>query len=92
MVLNKDGYYKWTAKADHDNPYYTKGADHSELNKTEGYEVLHFINHIIDKHWTKPVTQSTYEKIERMIKVSPGKQTHKAKADWILANWKTFTG
>jgi hypothetical protein len=42
QMLYNDGYYKWTAKADHDNPYYRKGADHSEINKTEGYEVLYF--------------------------------------------------
>lgn len=38
--------YEWTAGDDHDDPYYTKGTDHSELNRTEGYEMLYFINHL----------------------------------------------
>lgn len=42
MLYDDGKYYKWSAKADHDNPYYTKGTDHSELNRTEGYEVLYF--------------------------------------------------
>lgn len=43
-MLYDDGYYKWSAGPDHDNPYYTRRADYSELNRTEGYKVLYFIN------------------------------------------------
>jgi hypothetical protein len=39
--------YKWTAKADHDNPKYIGGTDHAELNRTEGYEMLYFMNSLI---------------------------------------------
>jgi hypothetical protein len=88
-MLYDDGfYYKWTARADHDNPYYTKGTDHSELNRTEGYEVLYFINHIGKIHWNTP-SLATYNKIERMIRYSvPSNiRTHKKVADWIIANW-----
>lgn len=89
MLYNDGKYYKWTAKADHDNPYYTKGTDHSELNRTEGYEVLYFINHIGTKHWRSEPNESTYQKIERMIRYSvPGNiRTHKKVADWIIENW-----
>lgn len=89
-LLYDDGkYYKWQAAADKDNPYYTKGADHSELNRTEGYEVLYFINHLGAKHWNAPVGTGTYQKIERLIRYSvPGDQrTHKKVADWIIAHW-----
>jgi hypothetical protein len=90
MLYDDGKYYKWTAKADYDNPYYTKGTDHSEINRTEGYEVLYFTNHIATKHWTaKPANLATYNKIERIIRYSVPSdiRTHKKVADWILANW-----
>lgn len=92
-MQHDDGeYYKWTAKAAHDNPYYTKGVDHSELNRTEGYEVLYFINHFCDKHVSKPVYLETYLKVEKMIKdkVPAIVKTHKKVADWIIQNWEQF--
>src|SRR4051812_24439713 len=93
QMLYDDGkYYKWTAKADHDNPYYKKGTDHSELNRTEGYEVLYFINHIAEKYWTKdPPNLATYNKIEKMIRYSvpSNTKTHKKIASWIIANWSS---
>lgn len=91
QMLYDDGkHYKWTAKADEDNPYYTKGTDYSQLNRTEGYEVLYFINHIGKKHWTNtPANTSTCNKIERMIRYSvpPEIRTHKKITDWIITNW-----
>jgi len=69
MLYNDGKYYKWVAKADHDNPYYIRGVDHSELNRTEGYEVLYFINHIVDKYW-EASSLATYQKIEKMIRYS----------------------
>ena len=57
--------YKWQARADHDNPYYTKGSDHSEINKSEGYEVLYFLNHIGRKCWTNEPSVTTYQKMEK---------------------------
>ena len=89
MLYDDGQHYKWKAAADHDNPYYTHGKDHSELNRTEGYEVKYFINHFGDKHFEKPPTTATYQKIERMIRyhVPSGTRTHKKVADWIIANW-----
>ncbi len=90
MLYNDGRHYKWTAKDDHDNPYYTKGTDHSELNRTEGYEVLYFINHFGKKRWKEPNT-AVYQKIERMIRldVPHNIRTHKKIEDWIISNWET---
>jgi hypothetical protein len=87
-MIYKD--YKWTAKADHDNPYYTKGTDYSELNRTEGYEILYFINHLGKKRWTAEPNLVTYQKIEKMIRedVPHNIRTHKKIEDWICDNWK----
>lgn len=92
MLYDDGKHYKWTAKADHDNPYYTKGADHSELNRTEGNEVLYFINHIGDKHWQKTPDLTTYRKVERLIRyeVPSNIRTHKKVADWIVDNWNKY--
>lgn len=89
MLYDDGQYYKWTARADHDNPYYVNGTDHSELNRTEGYEVLYFINHIGKIHWNNTPNLATYNKIERMIRFSVPSyiKTHKKIADWIIANW-----
>ena len=92
MLYDDGRYYKWTAKADHDNPYYTQGADHSELNRTEGYEVLYFINHIGKKHWSQEPTTAAYQKVEKMIRfnVPSNIRTHKKIADWIVNNWGSY--
>ena len=55
-------------EGDHDNPYYIKRADYLELNKTEGYEILYFINHIGKEHWSIQPIEATYQKIESMIR------------------------
>jgi hypothetical protein len=91
MLYNDGKYYKWDAKADHDNPYYTSGKDHSSLNRTEGYEVLYFINHLGKKLWSNP-NVATYNKIERLIRysVTHNIETHKKIEDWIVANWSTI--
>lgn len=93
MLYKDENYYKWTAKADHDNPYYRIGTDHSELNRTEGYEVLYFINHIVNKWSWNGYTPGLkeYQKIERMIRlfVPTNIRTHKKIEDWIIANWKS---
>lgn len=85
MLYDDGNYYKWNAKADHDNPYYTKGTDYSELNRTEGYEILYFINHIGAKNWNNPDLE-IYRKIERMIRYSVPStdRTHAKVESWII--------
>lgn len=89
MLYEDDVYYKWLAKAGHDNPYYTKGADHSELNRTEGYEVLYFINHLNKTLWKKPPGTAACQKMEKMIRYVVPKdiKTHKKMETWIVSNW-----
>jgi hypothetical protein len=91
MLYDDGSYYEWGAKADHDNPYYQTGTDHSLLNKTEGYEILYFINHLGKIFWQGgAVSKQSYQQIERMIRVSPGQQTHRQKQNWIHANWNLY--
>lgn len=89
MLYDNGIYYKWTARADHDNPYYRNGSDHTLVNRTEGYEVLYFINHLGSKHWNPAPSTATYQKIEKMIRynVPSSIRSHKGVADWIISNW-----
>lgn len=88
MIYND---YKWQAKAAHDNPYYTKGTDHSEINKSEGYEVLYFLNHIGKKCWKNEPNLATYNKMERILREHvPARSTHKKAEDFIISNWNNY--
>jgi hypothetical protein len=88
MIYND---YKWLAKAAHDNPYYTKGIDYSEINKLEGYEVLYFLNHLGKKRWTNEPNVATYNKMERILKEHvPVRSTHKKAEDFIVSNWNNY--
>lgn len=88
MIYND---YKWQAKAAHDNPYYTRGSDYSEINKSEGYEVLYFLNHIGKKCWQNEPSIATYNKMERILREQvPTRSTHKKAEDFIVSNWNNY--
>lgn len=90
QMLYNDGYYKWSAEADGDNPTYRRGTDYSEIDKTQGYEVLYFLNQIGKKRWSSPNT-ATYQKMEKILRYNvPGKSTHKEAEDFIVNNWSKF--
>ncbi len=77
--------YFWNARADHDNPKIIYGTDHAELNRTEGYEMLYFINSLA-KSWNwAPNSVSSYQHLERIIKLEvPGHiRTHGGIKTWI---------
>lgn len=84
--------YKWDAKDASDNPYYTKGTDYSEINKSEGYEVLFFINHLAGKFWPNQIIQlASYQKIEKILMNHvPAKSTHKGAEVFIRNNWNSY--
>ena len=84
--------YKWTAKADHDNPKIIGGTDHSELNRTEGYEMIYFINSLAKTwDWKNPPVES-YRHLEEIIriKVPSNIRTHSGINYWICSNYKNI--
>ena len=89
MLYNEGEYYKWETPGDHNNPAYKKSTDRTELNRTEGEEVLYFINDIGETRWKNVPTLPTYQKIEKMIRhsVPSNIRTHKKMEDWIIDNW-----
>lgn len=84
------GDYRWSARADHDNPKIILGTDHSELNRTEGYEMLYFINSLARTWgWQENTALSSYQNLERVIqaKVPSNVRTHGKIKEWIQANY-----
>ena len=81
--------YKWEAKADHDNPKIIGGTDHAELNRTEGYEMLYFINSLA-KTWGWDDSLSSRQKLEKVIRteVPHSIRTHSKIKAWLEANYK----
>ena len=89
MLYNDGKYYKWKAEADHDNPFVKRGTDYLQLNRTEGYEVLYFINQFGKNH--KMTNLEDYQKIEEMIRYEvPSKIHHHDEiSEWIIENWSS---
>jgi hypothetical protein len=86
MIYND---YKWSAKADHDNPKIIGGNDHTELNRTEGYEMLYFIRSLAKSwSWTKNHLESA-KQLEIIIreKLPSNIRTHQAIKSWIEAHY-----
>lgn len=80
--------YKWTAKADHENPKFIGAQEAAMLNRQEGYEMLYFINSLA-LTWNWPDNLVSRQKLERIIreKVPSNIRTHGAIRSWIEQNY-----
>lgn len=84
------GRYSWTTDGG-DDPTFRGGSDKALLDRTEGYEVLYFINKLANEWNFKQ--KASGEKLERMIHATPGHlRSHENIKQWITDNWKTFSG
>ena len=83
--------YKWTAKADHDNPKFIGAQESAMLNREEGYEMLYFINSIA-KTWEWNDSLKSRQNLEVIIreKVPSNIRTHSKIMQWIAENHKTI--
>ena len=84
--------YVWKATADIDNPKFVGGNDHSELNRSEGYEMLYYIRSLA-KTWNwKDDAIRACQKLEKTIrtKVPSNIRTHTGIRVWIESNFKDF--
>ncbi len=81
--------YKWTAKADHDNPKFIGAQEAAMLNREEGYEMLYFINSLaLTLKWNDSLLSR--QKLEQIIreKVPSNIRTHGGIKIWIAENYK----
>jgi len=88
QLLFKD--YKSSAKADHDNPKIIGGQDHSELNRTEAYEMKYFINSLAKSWgWSENASTSSYQHLEKIIKTEVPEtiRTHSKIKEWIESKY-----
>jgi len=89
-MIYKD--YNWEAKADYDNPKTISSNDFTELNRTEGNEVIYYIRSLA-KSWNwKDDAIKSCQKIEKTIrtKVPEDIKTYGQIKHWIEVNFKSF--
>jgi len=81
--------YKWTARADHDNPKIIGGQEHSELNRSEGYEMLYFINSLAKTWGWSESNLTSKQKLETIIRtnVPSSIRTHTKIKEWIEGHY-----
>ena len=91
MLYDDGKYYSWTAKADNDNPFIRGGIEHSQVNRTEGYEVLYFLNNNLN--WPASTTTASFQKAEKMLRYHVPEHLHDRTmiSNWIANNWTTYT-
>ena len=84
--------YHWKAKDDHDDPNFIHKPDSTELNRTEGYEMLYFINYCAQKWKWGGENISSMQKLEKTIrtKVPSSIRNHTAIRLWIEVHFKDF--
>lgn len=89
MLYDDGDYYNWDAAEGNDNPKVIGGKERDELNRTEGYEVLPFINRFIDSRVKVP-TKKYYEKAEKIIRydLPEGIHKHDEIEIWMQDNWQ----
>lgn len=89
MVYND---YSWSTKYTNDDPKITGEPDSTLLNRTEGWEMLYFINKCGEKwNWSGNSTES-YRKLEKAIrtKVPSDIRSQIKIKEWIEANHQSF--
>jgi hypothetical protein len=81
--------YSWIAGADHDNPKIIAGADHTQLNRNEGYEMIYFITSLVKTLGGDGYPLRTYQNIEKIIKleVPDTIRTHSGIMEWISSHY-----
>ncbi len=96
QYLKKDMFYsgyEWKAGDDFDDPKFLKYQEHSELNRSEGYEMLWFINYCA-KAWNWPDASliMACQTLEKAIqtKVPSTIRTHSGIKTWIELHFKSF--
>jgi hypothetical protein len=80
--------YKWTVYAN-DNPKVTGQPDSTLLNRTEGYEILYFVNTFCEIYGLKNKVSAV--KVEKMIRNEVPSHIHSQEKieDCIEANWSS---
>lgn len=89
MLYADSNYYTWKAKEEDDNPNRRGGKDRVELDRTEGYEVLYFLNKYVHIWISDNPPLKMYHKAEEMLRHKVPKDLRRQAdiARWMAANW-----
>jgi len=60
--------YSWTTKTGVDDPMLIDSQEHTELNRTEGFEMLHYINSLAKTWGWHTDNLSSFRHLERIIR------------------------
>jgi hypothetical protein len=81
--------YNWEASANYDNAKIIDSKDHTTLNRTDGYEMLYFINSLALTWGWHDEPHSVGQRLEKLIreKVPSDIQTQSKIKAWIMKNY-----
>lgn len=82
--------YTWTAAKEYDNPVETCFPDTVDFARQEGYEVLHYLNRIVElSGWN---SRAHALKVERMLQDLPDNISKYSKVHkWVIDNWEKYS-
>ncbi|WP_407366068.1 hypothetical protein ABFU50_12975 [Xanthomonas campestris pv. campestris] len=81
--------YSWKA-LEGDNPHVVGAPDSTLLSRSEGYEVLDFINRFAEQHNLKQKNSGKETEWLIKIKLPSNVRSHANVRSWLEKNWKTF--
>lgn len=80
--------YRWDARSENDDPRVRRQPDSTLVDRTEGYEVLYFVNSCAYSWWNEPINIQSFQKIERLLRRAPSNlRSHGNLKTWIVNNW-----
>jgi hypothetical protein len=84
--------YAWSTRYTGDDPRVTGEPDNTLLNRTEGWEMLYFINKCAEKWGWLSADNASRRKLEKAIrqKVPGNIRTQRGIKEWIELNHKSF--
>ena len=81
--------YNWNIKAGNEHPELINGNGHAELNRMEGFEMLHYINSLAKTWGWQTDNLSSFRHLERIIRHEVPKDIleYTDILNWIQANY-----
>lgn len=81
--------YRWSAREEYDDPCVIGEPDSTLLDRTEGYEVLYFINAFGRRQFKEFPPVAILQRVEKAIRKCPTSiRSQKGIEDWIVSRWK----
>jgi hypothetical protein len=76
--------YQWEAYTDHNRPRVIMDFDHAELNRSQGYEMLFFMNSLLRTWGWDDYPLPVYQHLEKIIRIEV---PARAKTYSVITRW-----